>query len=63
MSLTEPVLLFFTTIMYLGIVVLFFWAFYSVVTSLRSIARSQQQMAMTQAEILKAINNKSTERN
>ncbi len=63
MSLTEPVLLFFTTILYLGIVVLFFWAFYSVVTSLRSIARSQQQMAMTQAEILKAINNKSTERN
>ena len=63
MSLSEPVLLFFTTILYLGIVVLFFWAFYSVVTSLRSIARSQQQMAMTQAEILKAINNKSTERN
>ena len=63
MSLSEPVLLFFTTILYLGIVVLFFWAFYSVVTSLRTIARSQQQMAMTQAEILKAINNKSTERN
>ncbi|MFV0544175.1 MAG: hypothetical protein ACK5L8_10855 [Marinicella pacifica] len=63
MSLSEPVLLFFTTILYLGIVVLFFWAFYSVVTSLRSIARSQQQMAMTQAEILKAITNKSAERN
>ena len=63
MSLSEPVLLFFTSIMYLGIVVLFFWALYSVVTSLRSIARSQQQIVLTQSEILKALYRKSTERN
>ncbi|MCX7544017.1 hypothetical protein [Marinicella gelatinilytica] len=58
MSLSEPVIFFLTTLVYLGFFFLLLWSLYSVVTSLRSIAQSQQQMATIQAEILKTLNKK-----
>ncbi len=55
MSLSEPVTFFLMTLVYLGFFFLLLWSLYSVVTSLRSIAQSQQQMTHIQAEILKSL--------